>query len=93
MIKINYPKNRNQFHKKYISSLGINNKMRIKFFNLMNNTSLKKFNLNNLDYLLIAPFEELSKVAFSNTLTLRELKVLKIFLIMILSLKINFNQK
>lgn len=79
MIKINYPKNRNQFHKKYINSLGINNKMRIKFFNLMNNTSLKKFNLNNLDYLLISAFEELSKVAFSNTLTSRELKVLKKF--------------
>jgi len=79
MIKINYPPDREAFHKKYIQELDINNKTRLKFFKLMNNTSLKKFNINYLDYLLIAPFEELINIVFSNTLTPRELKALKLF--------------
>lgn len=79
MIKINYPPDRDAFHKKYIQELGINMKTRLKFFKLMNNTSLKKFNINYLDYLLIAPFEELINIVFSNILTPRELKALKLF--------------
>lgn len=79
MIKINYPPDRDAFHKKYIQELGINRKTRLKFFKLMNNTSLKKFNINYLDYLLIAPFEKLINIVFSNTLTPRELKALKLF--------------
>ncbi len=79
MIKINYPLNRDAFHKKYIQELGINRKTRLKFFKLMNNTSLKKLNINSLDYLLLAPFQKLSNIVFSNTLTPRELKALKLF--------------
>lgn len=79
MVKINYPLDRDAFHKKYIKELGINNKMRIKFFKLMSNTSLKKFNINNLNYLLLAPFKELINIVFSSTLTPRELKALKLF--------------
>ena len=79
MLKISYPEDRTDFHKKYINSLGITNKMRNKFFKLMNNTSLKRFNINNLNYILLAPFDDLLKVIYSNNLTGRELKVLKLF--------------
>jgi len=79
MIKINYPKDRNTFHKKYIKELGINNKKRRYFYRIMSYTKLRRFNLNSLDYILLAPFEELSNIVFSNTLTDKELKTLKNF--------------
>ena len=44
MIKINYPPDRDIFHKKYIHALGINRKKRIKFFKLIKNNNIKKFN-------------------------------------------------
>jgi len=79
MIKINYPHDRNNFHRKYIQELKITDKMRNRFFKLMNNTSLKRFNINYLDYLLLASFDDLLKIAYSSSLTDRELKVLKLF--------------
>lgn len=79
MVKINYPLDRYAFYKKYIKELGINNKMRRYFYRVMHYTSLSRFNVNSLDYILLAPFEELSNIVFSNTvkLTDKELKVLK----------------
>lgn len=79
MIKINYPQNRKRFHKQYIDKLNINKKLRKHFYRLMNYTNLKRFNINYLDYILLAPFEELLKIVFSNTLTTKELEKLKIF--------------
>ncbi len=79
MIKINYPQNRIDFHRKYIKELNITDEMRNNFFKLMNNTSLKRLNINYLDYLLLASFDDLLKIAYSNSLSDRELKVLKLF--------------
>lgn len=79
MIKINYPQDRNNFHRKYIRELKITDKIRNRFFKLMNNTSLKRFNINYLDYLLLASFDDLLKIVYSSSLSDRELKVLKLF--------------
>lgn len=79
MIKINYPPDKNTFHKKYIQKLGITIKIRRDFYRLMTYTNLKRFNINNLDYILLAPFEELINIVYFDTLTDKELKVLKSF--------------
>lgn len=79
MIKINYPLNRDTFHKKYIQALGITDKIRRDFYRIMSYTNLKRFRVNNLVYILLAPFEELTSIVYSNTLTDKELKLLKSF--------------
>lgn len=79
MIKINYPLNRDTFHKKYIQELGITDKTRRDFYRIMSYTNLKRFRVNSLGYILLAPFEELINIVYSNTLTAKELKMLKSF--------------
>jgi hypothetical protein len=79
MIKINYPTNKDEFHKKYIKKLKITEDMRKKFYKLMNNTSFKRFNINYLDYILLAPFEKILEISFLYTLSNRELTALKLF--------------
>lgn len=80
MIKINYPSNSNEFHKKYIDNLGITNDMRDRFFKLMSKKPLNRFGINLLDYILLAPFEELLKISLSFPLSLSEIKAFKLFL-------------
>ncbi len=79
MIKINYPHDRVDFHQKYIKALNVTDEMRNNFFKLMNNTSLKRFNINYLDYILLASFDDLLKIVYSSSLSGRELKALKLF--------------
>lgn len=79
MIKINYPQERDAFHKKYIQALGITNNMREKFFKLMSKSTLNRFGVNLLDYILLAPFEELLSISSSFPITLNEKKAIKLF--------------
>lgn len=80
MIKINYPQDRNSFHNKYIQELGITNDMRERFFKLMSINPLNRFGINLLDYILLAPFEELLKITLSYPLSKNEKKAFKLFL-------------
>jgi hypothetical protein len=79
MIKINYPENRKEFHKKYIDELKITDKMRNRFFKLMSKNPLNRFGINLLDYILLAPFEELLKITLSYPLSRSEKKAIQLF--------------
>lgn len=79
MIKINYPQNRKKFYTNYIKELGITDVIRHRFFKLMSNSPLNRFGINLLDYILLAPFEELLQTTLSYPLSKNEKKALKLF--------------
>lgn len=79
MVKIKYPQDRDSFHKKYILELGITDDMRNRFFKFMSKSPLNRFGLNLLDYILLAPFEDLLRISLSYPLSLNEKKAFKLF--------------
>jgi len=79
MIKINYPQNREKFHIKYMKELEITDVMRNRFFKFMSKSPLDRFGINLLDYILLAPFEELLKITLSYPLSKNEKKAFKLF--------------
>ena len=79
MLKINYPQNREKFHIKYIKELGVTDVIRNRFFKFMSKSPLNRFGINLLDYILLAPFEELLKITLSYPLSKNEKRALKLF--------------
>lgn len=78
MIKINYPSDSDEFHRKYILALGITDISRNRFLKFLQRPNFAACTFN-LDFILLAKFEDLLKISYSLNLTNHEEKWLKYF--------------
>ncbi|HFU75070.1 MAG TPA: hypothetical protein ENK66_02385 [Arcobacter sp.] len=62
MLKIKYPKNRENFESDYINSLNISTEAQDKFKAFLNEPIFKECNITSLDELLVFPFEKLLEI-------------------------------